>query len=430
MDRTLLKVENLRTYLRTGDEIIKAVDGISFDIEHGETFCLVGESGSGKSITALSLIQLLPKEISSHPSGTISFDYRQSPSHSRHIDMVSAPASLLRKIRGSRISMIFQEPMTSLNPVFTIGEQIIETLVIHNPTMNHTEARKRAINVLSDVQIPNPNQRIDDYPHHLSGGQRQRVMIAMAMACEPDLLIADEPTTALDVTVQREILHLMQDLQARKNMSILFITHDLGVVYNIADRVAVMYQGKIVESGTRDRVLKQAAHEYTRKLLAALPENLKRNHDRRPYREPSVSLNSDAHNDVRGDASPEDVLIDLRQLQIYFPIKLGLFRRTVDNIKAVDGVDLQIKRGKIMALVGESGCGKTTLGRAILRLLDPTGGTILFNGKNITHLKRPEMQAYRQKMQIIFQDPMSSLNPRLTVANTLIEPMVVHGIER
>ncbi|MEW5757159.1 MAG: dipeptide ABC transporter ATP-binding protein [Pseudomonadota bacterium] len=413
----LLQIDNLSTQLRTGDEDVAAVDGISFHIERGETFCLVGESGSGKSVSALSVIQLLPKDITTHPSGRILFDYRHPDGSREQVDMLSLPEERKRQIRGSRIAMIFQEPMTSLNPVFTIGEQIIEAVQLHDPQLSYPAARTKAIAALEQVMIANAAERIDEYPHRLSGGQRQRVMIAMAMACEPDLLIADEPTTALDVTVQAEILRLMKELQARRGTSILFITHDFGVVAQMAHRVGVMRQGKIVESGRLADVLHNPQHAYTRQLLAALPENLKRQRE--------AALAGQAQPPAPAEA---ESMVDLRGLQVYFPIKKGVLQRTVDYVKAVDGIDLQIPKGQILALVGESGCGKSTLGRAILRLTEPTAGQIQFAGRNITHLPRTRLRALRRQMQIVFQDPMSSLNPRLTVAATLTEPMKVHGI--
>ncbi len=406
----LLQVNNLKTWLRSGGKQVKALDGVSFSINKGETFCLVGESGSGKSVTALSVIQLLPQDISSHPAGEILFDYRHDGGRIEQVDMLTLPEKRRREIRGARIAMIFQEPMTSLNPVFTVGDQIIEALQLHNPEMSYEQARQRTVEVLEQVQIKDAAQRINEYPHRLSGGQRQRVMIAMAMACEPDLLIADEPTTALDVTVQAEILLLMKRLQQRRGTSILFITHDFGVVSQMADRLAVMRKGKIVEEGPLRQVLSAPRHAYTRQLLNALPENLPR-----PTAPPPVS-------------SDEAPLIDIRKLQVYFPIKKGVLRRTVDYVRAVDGIDMQIPEGQILALVGESGCGKTTLGHAILRLIEPTGGRIRFSGNTISGLARAELRPFRQQMQIIFQDPVSSLNLRLTIARTLTEPMAVHGI--
>ena len=405
---SLLEINGLKTWLRSGGKDVHAVDGIDLKIKKGETLCLVGESGSGKSITALSIIQLLPQRISQHPAGSILFDYRDLSDHHETLDMLKQPESKLCEIRGSRIAMIFQEPMTSLNPVFTVGEQISEALRLHHLDLTEEQAFEKAAIALEQVQIKNAKARLKDYPHQLSGGQRQRVMIAMAIACEPDLLIADEATTALDVTVQAEILKLMRELQERRGMSILFITHDFGVVAEMADRVAVMQAGKIVEQGSLDAVLHHPQHEYTRALLAALPHNLDK-----PFKVEKISSKT---------------LIETKQLQVYFPVRAGFLRRTVDHIRAVDDVDMTIKKGEIVALVGESGCGKTTLGRAILRLTEPTGGKVYFSDDEITGLSRSAMKAYRREMQIVFQDPMSSLNPRLTVATMLTEPMAVHGI--
>jgi peptide/nickel transport system ATP-binding protein len=417
----LLEVKNLRTYLRAGDETVKAVDDVSFRIERGETFCVVGESGSGKSITALSVIQLLPRDITSHPGGEILFDYRHPDGRVERVDMLRLSEARRRQIRGSRISMIFQEPMTSLNPVFTVGDQIMEALRLHQPEMSAAEARERAVEALAQVQIPNPSERFHEFPHRLSGGQRQRVMIAMAMACEPDLLIADEPTTALDVTVQAEILRLMRVLQEKNGMSILFITHDFGVVAQMAQRLAVMRLGHVVEMGTVRRVLTEPEHAYTRQLIESLPENLKL------QRAARIEAGSESVA-PRASAGGDSALVRLEDLKIHFPVRKGLLRRVVDQVRAVDGVSLDILQGTVLALVGESGCGKTTLGRGILRLLDPTGGRIRFSGEDLTHLSPGEMRPFRRRMQIIFQDPASSLNPRLTVAAALTEPMAVHGI--
>jgi peptide/nickel transport system ATP-binding protein len=408
----LLEVRHLRTHLRSGGGTVRAVEDVSFSIAHGQTFCLVGESGSGKSVTALSVIQLLQAGIAQHPSGEIIFQYRHPDGRRERVDMLTLPEERKRAIRGARIAMIFQEPMTSLNPVFTIGDQIIEALQLHEPNLTYTEARERAVAVLAQVQISNAAERIDDYPHRLSGGQRQRVMIAMAMACEPDLLIADEPTTALDVTVQAEILRLMRELQDKRGTSILFITHDFGVVAQMAHQVGVMRMGELVETGPSAALLQNPQHPYTQQLLAALPENLQRRSQSRST-----------------PPSPSDKpLLQVDNLQVHFPIRKGVLRRVVDHVRAVDGVDMAIHPGEIVALVGESGCGKTTLGRAILRLVEPTAGQTRFENTDITTLAGATLRPFRRAMQIIFQDPLSSLNPRLTIADTLTEPMAVHGI--
>ena len=408
----LLEVKNLRTHLGVGNRVVQAVNDISFRIEQGETYCLVGESGSGKSITALSIMRLLPKAITHHPSGSILYHDPRARVGSTPLDLLQADEATLRQIRGARIAMIFQDPMTSLNPVFTVGDQLIEALQLHKPSLTYKQANERAIASLAQVQISNPEQRAKEYPHRLSGGQRQRVMIAMAMACEPDLLIADEPTTALDVTVQAEILRLMRRLQDRRRMSMLFITHDFGVVAKMAHQLGVMRLGKIVENGPVKEVLRHPQHTYTRQLLAALPENL-----------------SHASKLVESREAPSnEALLRIENFQVHFPVKKGLLRSTIDYVRAVDGVNLTLHEGEILALVGESGCGKTTLGRAVLRLIEPTGGAAYFSGRNLVKLSREELRHCRREMQIIFQDPLSSLNPRLTIAQTLTEPMAAHRI--
>ncbi len=402
----LLRVTDLCTTFGDGPA---AVDGVSFEIASGETFCLVGESGSGKSVTGLSLLRLLDGTTARHPRGAAVF--RSPRLDAGTVDLMRIPETEMRRIRGSRIAMIFQEPMTALNPVLTIGEQLMEPLMLHLD-MDESRARARALDVLEQVHMPEPERRLDEYPHRLSGGQRQRVMIAMAMACEPDLLIADEPTTALDVTIQAQILELMAELQRRRNTALLFITHDLSVVAQIADRIAVMQQGRIVETGTRDEVLYRPRHPYTRALLDALPSRMKR---RRGGHHADVSHGGDA-------------LLRLEKLRVYFPVYRGVLQRHVDDVRAVDDVSLDVQRGRVLALVGESGSGKTTLGRAILRLVPSTGGRVRYAGEDLLSLSARQMQRYRRELQIVFQDPQSSLNPRLTVATTLTEPMAVHGI--
>ena len=419
---TLLQVRDLHTWFRADGETVRAVDGASFHVEAGETFCLVGESGSGKSVSALSVIGLLPADLTERCDGEILF--RLGPrAGTAPRDLLRLPEEELMQVRGGHIAMIFQEPMTSLNPVFTVGDQIVEAIRLARPGVGDDEARRRAIEALAEVRIEHPELRVDEYPHRLSGGQRQRVMIAMAIACRPELLIADEPTTALDVTVQAEILGLMQELKRRRGMSLFFITHDFGVVAQIADRVAVMREGRIVETGTLEDVLERPAHAYTRQLLAAVPENLartSRHHGAAEIRFPETPA-------LPGTAISE-ALIRLEGLEVHFPIRQGVLKRTVGHVRAVDGVDLRIQRGQILALVGESGCGKTTLGRAVLRLVEPTGGRVRFDGRDLTGLGRRDMRPMRRRLQFVFQDPASSLNPRLTVATALTEPMAAHGI--
>ena len=410
-DIPLLNIKNLHTHLQTGKTTVKAVDGISFSLQKGETFCLVGESGSGKSICALSIMQLLPPGIASHPKGEIIFNWRNSSNFYQEVNTLTLQENSLTQIRGARIAMIFQEPMSSLNPVFTVGEQIMEALQLHHSHLSSENAKKQAIKAMLQVRLPQARERFDNYPHQLSGGQRQRIMIAMALACKPDLLIADEPTTALDVTVQAEILRLMKDLQQQNGMAILFITHDFGVVSQMAHQVGVMKQGKLVEVGLCKAVLRNPQHAYSKKLLAAVPENLTR-----PVKiDPKKRLN-------------QPTLINISKLKVWFPIRKGLFRRVVDHVRAVDSVDLKIKKGSIMALVGESGCGKTTLGRAILQLEEPTAGSVKIRGQELVGLSPKELRPLRPQMQIAFQDPQSSLNPRLQIITTLTEPMSVHGI--
>ena len=474
---TLLQVRNLHTWFRADGETVRAVDGASFHVDAGETFCLVGESGSGKSVSALSVIGLLPADLTERCDGEILF--RLDPrTDAAPRDLLRLPEEELMQVRGGHIAMIFQEPMTSLNPVFTVGDQIVEAIRLARPGVGYDEARRRAIEALAEVRIEHPELRVDEYPHRLSGGQRQRVMIAMAIACRPELLIADEPTTALDVTVQAEILGLMQELKRRRGMSLFFITHDFGVVAQIADRVAVMREGRIVETGTLEDVLERPAHAYTRQLLAAVPENLartSRHHGAAQTRLPETPPTPAARETPRagpvgntgvpgsaggpignkgvpGSAGvpPASTMADLRSaagetpalpgtaisealirlegLEVHFPIRQGVLKRTVGHVRAVDGVDLCIQRGQILALVGESGCGKTTLGRAVLRLVEPTGGRVRFDGRDLTGFGRRDMRPMRRRLQFVFQDPASSLNPRLTVATALTEPMAAHGI--
>lgn len=420
----LLEIKNLTVEFKTEDETVKAVKSLNLTIPKGKTVGLVGESGSGKSVTSLALMGLIPNPPGRITEGEILFNGE---------DLTKASAARMRQLRGNKIAMIFQEPMTSLNPVFTTGNQVDEVLMLHQG-MNAKEARKRTIELYNEVGIPDPESSVDKYPHQMSGGQKQRVMIAMAMACEPDLLICDEPTTALDVTIQKQVLELMFDLQRKHGMSMLFITHDLAVIADIADEVAVMFRGDLVEQNTTKALFENPKHPYTKGLLACRPSL-----DENPVRLLTVEdfLNAKEDIDVSSlemkkprplDQSNAPVLLEINNFSKHFPIKGGIFGRTVDQFKAVDNVSLKVRKGRTLGLVGESGCGKTTLGRTILRLLEPTTGSVNYSGKDITALDKKEMRAMREKMQIIFQDPYSSLNPRMTIGDIITEPMVIHGI--
>lgn len=372
----------------------RLIDDISFDIKSGEIFALVGESGSGKSLTSLSVMRLLP-EVIQVASGDISLNGEA---------LFALPENQMQKVRGKQVAMIFQEPMTSLNPVMKVGDQVAEVLRLHLG-LKSKAARQKVVELFTEVGIPDPDTRYDWYPHQLSGGQKQRVMIAMALACEPDLLIADEPTTALDVTIQAQVLQLLKKLRDQRGLSILFITHDMGVVYEMADTVAVMKQGKIVEQAEKQKFFKSASHPYTQKLLQdAVPKQ---------------ELKS---------VSETGKLLELNDLKVHFPIKKGLFQRTVGHVKAVDGVNLSIEKGQTLALVGESGSGKSTIGQAILKLVNATEGTVnyQFDGSEIclTDLSEKQMKPLRKRVQVIFQDPFSALNPRMTISEIIREGMV------
>lgn len=423
----LLRIENLSVDFKTDDGTVNAVKNISFHIPKGKTVGLVGESGSGKSVTSLAIMRLIPNPPGKITNGSCFFEGK---------DLLKLSESEMRQVRGNKISMIFQEPMTSLNPVFTVGDQIAETLILHQ-RLDKKQALAKSLSLLDQVGIPHPEERINSYPHELSGGQRQRVMIAMAIACEPDLLIADEPTTALDVTIQKQILDLLADLQKKYKMSILFITHDLGVIADIADEVVVMYRGDIVENESSHELFTKPKHPYTKGLLACRPSL-----DRNPLRLPTVSdfMSEDGKEkyfdvttlnhikEVRPLTKDNPVLLEIKNLKKYFPLKKGIFGSVLSSIHAVDDVSLTVRKGRTLGLVGESGCGKTTLGRALLRLVEPTSGEIIYNGVDITKLGRNEMRAMRRKMQIIFQDPYASLNPRMTIGAAIMEPMVIHNL--
>ena len=403
MSEFLLQVQDLTTVFRTSRRTLTAVDRISFGIREGETFALVGESGSGKSVTALSVIRLLP-EAASLTSGSIPFEGK---------DLLKLPERDMRDMRGSGISMIFQEPMTSLNPVVKVGRQISEVLIRHR-NMSRPQARRRVLDLLDAVRIPRPSQTIDMYAHELSGGMKQRVMVAIALACEPRLLIADEPTTALDVTIQAQVLELINDLQRQFKMAILFITHDLAVVKQVADQVAVMKDGQIVEQSSNGVFFSSPQHAYSWDLFAALPAMEKRG-------KPLLEGNSHRlHKPVIENMTKNDVL-QVRDLAVYFPIRKGLFKRTVGYVKAVDGVSLDIPPGQTVALVGESGSGKTTVGKGILRLVQPTLGEVTYLGLPIHEIGHNQLLEQRANLQIVFQDPYSSMNPRMLVGSIIEE---------
>ena len=507
--RPLLCVTGLRTHLYTEDAVVRAVDGVSFDVQRGETFALVGESGCGKSMTALSIMRLLP-DAGGIVGGAVELDGR---------DLLGLPESEMRAVRGRRIGMIFQEPALSLNPVMTVGEQVAEALRQHT-TLAGAQVAARVLELLEAVRIPDPARHKDEYPFQLSGGMKQRVMIAMALACDPELLIADEPTTALDVTIQAQVLDLLRELQNKRQMSMMLITHDLGVVAETAHRVAVMYAGEIVESGTREAFFSRPAHPYSRKLFESLPTRAKRgaplvaipgsvpsltreftgcrfadrcdsawelcrksppgvyevgngqtarchlyapgarrdegggkrDEGRRrgapetPLLGEEGSPPSSAHRtnlrsgtsplqsgergggEGRGGGGAVHSLLQVRDLKVHFPVRRGLFKRVVAQVRAVDGVTLELEAGRTLGLVGESGCGKTTVGKGILRLIEPTGGTVRFDGVDLARITRAELRPHRKHAQIIFQDPYASLNPRMRILETLEEGMTALGI--
>ncbi|GGE04566.1 MULTISPECIES: ABC transporter ATP-binding protein [Rhizobium] len=392
MKEPLLSVRDLSVAFHQGGETSLAVDHISFDIAKGEVVALVGESGSGKSVSANSILRLLPYPSASHPSGEILFKGK---------DLLKASERALREVRGNDITMIFQEPMTSLNPLHTIEKQIAEILALHQG-LTGEPARQRVLELLNQVGIREPEKRLKAYPHELSGGQRQRVMIAMALANRPELLIADEPTTALDVTVQAQILELLRQLKAVHGMSMLFITHDLGIVRKFADRVCVMTKGRIVETGTVEEVFANPKHEYTRHLLASEPRG------EPPLADPS-----------------KPVVMEGSDIRVWFPIKAGLMRRVVDHVKAVDGIDLSLRAGQTLGVVGESGSGKTTLGLALTRLIS-SQGRIAFVGTDIAGYSFSEMRPLRNQLQVVFQDPYGSLSPRMSVGDIVAEGLKVH----
>ena len=463
-----LSIKNLKVEFKTKELYVKALKGVSLDLSASETLGLVGESGSGKSLTALSIMRLIPEPPGEITEGQIFLEGK---------DLLQLPEKSMRLIRGNRISMIFQEPMTSLNPVFTVGWQIDEALMLHQK-LNKKTARERTIELLDQVGIAQPRQRVSSYPHEMSGGQRQRVMIAMAIACQPDLLIADEPTTALDVTTQRQILQLIKKLQEQLKMSVLFISHDLGIIAEIAQKTALMYRGEIVEEGETHQIFKHPKQTYTKGLIACRPrmdmelERLpvlsdfmeedggsaeaegqsgplmekdedasssgeqttpskknrgKGNNSVMTKREEQKLLSKENPPPVSSKPSDE-VLLELRDIKKHFPLKKSFFGKPKSFIKAVDGVSLKTTKASSLGLVGESGCGKTTLGRIILQLIPSSSGTVLYKGRDISHLNKKKLKALRKSLQIIFQDPYASLNPRMTVGDSIMEPMIIHKL--
>jgi len=430
----LLSIQNLSIQFSNEGEKTVAVKKSSVEIKKGELVAIVGESGSGKSVTALSLLQLLPKQ-STITGKAVFFQNEKQPA-----DLIKLSEREINKIRGKNIGMIFQEPMTSLNPVFTCGQQVMESIRLHQK-VSAKIAKQKTIALFEKVKLPDPAAIISRYPHQLSGGQKQRVMIAMALSCNPSLLIADEPTTALDVTVQKTILELIKELQQQNNMGVILITHDLGVVADIADKIVVMYKGEIVEQGITKEVLQNPQHPYTKALLACRPAG-KTKGERLPVVSDfigeesdkqgveSLKLKAEKQEDSISSTINEQQSTALRveNLEVYFPVKKKIFGKASQFFKAVDDVSFEVIQGETLGLVGESGCGKTTLGRSILQLIKPTAGKIYLEGKDITQIKKSALRNMRKDLQIVFQDPYGSLNPRITIGNAILEPLKVHGV--
>ena len=444
MSKTLLEFNNLVTEFHTEGTTVKAVNDISFTLNKGETVGIVGESGSGKSVTSLSAMRLIPSPPGKISGGEIIFHKKNG----EKVDLLKASEEEMRSYRGNDIAMIFQEPMTSLNPVFTCGDQVLEAIMLHQK-IDKNQAKKLTIDLFKKVQLPDPERIYSTYPHQISGGQKQRVMIAMAMSCEPSVLIADEPTTALDVTVQKTILQLMQNLQKEQDMGIMFITHDLGVIAELADKVVVMYKGKIVEQGNVWDIFTDPKHPYTKGLLACRPP-LEKRYSFLPTVSDFMKIDENGNiidNNVSVDDFTKKLVVSdkerkekqkklfakepvlrLQNLKTYFPIRNGFFGGISNYVKAVNDVTFDVYPGETLGLVGESGCGKTTIGRTILRLEEPTEGSMIYKGQDIAKMNADELRSFRKEVQIIFQDPYSSLNPRMTIGNAIMEPMQVHNI--
>ncbi|MCH9824207.1 MAG: ABC transporter ATP-binding protein [Alphaproteobacteria bacterium] len=422
LDHPLATIENLRVEFQTKDGPVVGVEDVSFEIRPGETVCIVGESGSGKSVSSLSLMRLIEYGGGDIAGGRLLF----KRGNGEEIDLAKTDQSLMRTIRGNEIGMIFQEPMTALNPVFTVGRQLTEGLRMHKG-LNKAEAEARALDLLKQVRIPEPERRLTQYPHELSGGMRQRVVIAMALACEPRLLIADEPTTALDVTIQAEILALMDRLKRETGTAVMFITHDMAVVAQMADRVVVMFRGKKVEEGAVEDIFERPQHNYTKALLAAVPKLGEMRG--KAYPEPMKLLGKTDQNldPIKGS---DEVLLEVKHLTTRFPVKGGFFRRTVANVHAVEDISFTINKGRTLSLVGESGCGKSTAGRSLLRLVEPQSGEVHLDGKDIMALGSNDLRAARLDMQMIFQDPFASLNPQMNLMSQVAEPLQNYGVAK
>ncbi len=432
----LINIKNLRVQFKLKDKVVKAVDNLSFNIRKGETIAIVGESGSGKSVTALSLMRLTDYSGGEIISGEINFHNNNNSL----IDLSKQKQTVMRNIRGNNISMIFQEPMTSLNPVFNIGMQISETIIKHQ-AKTKKEALEIAINMLKLVRIPEPEKQLTQYPHQLSGGMRQRVMIAMALSCKPSLLIADEPTTALDVTIQAQILDLIKMLQKDIGMSVMFITHDMGVVAEVADRVVVMLAGKKIEEGSTIEIFNNPKHPYTKALLSAVPKLGSMSGRKLPAKFANVDIRRSEGEDFKKIINKPTLLemkdtvnhkskplLQINELTTRYDIKHGLNGKP-GSVHAVENISFDLQPGETFGLVGESGCGKSTTGRSIIRLTEPTRGSVIFNGVELTKLSSKEMIPYRRQMQMIFQDPFASLNPRMTVGEIIAEPILVHTLK-
>ncbi|WP_175690153.1 dipeptide ABC transporter ATP-binding protein [Burkholderia anthina] len=432
-EQRVVAVDDLSVMFRREGATFDAVRNVSFHVDRGETLAIVGESGSGKSVTSLALMRLVEHGGGEIASGRIALRRRGGAL----VDLAQASAAAMRGIRGADIAMIFQEPMTSLNPVFTVGDQISEAIALHQ-SKSAADARAEALRLLDLVRIPEARRVFARYPHQLSGGMRQRVMIAMALSCRPALLIADEPTTALDVTIQAQILQLIRGLQDEMNMGVIFITHDMGVVAEVADRVLVMYRGEKVEEGESDRIFAAPAHRYTRALLAAVPRLGSMQGTDAPEKFPLLKVDgtnavapAPAANDAAAQPHVDPAappILRVRDLVTRFPVKSGVFGRVSQYVHAVERVSFELRAGETLALVGESGCGKSTTGRSLLRLVESQSGSIEFDGRDIGALKGADLQALRRNIQFIFQDPFASLNPRLTVGFSIMEPLLVHGV--